>query len=96
MVSRYFILSGIPMNQITMMNEIQNMISYLVENLRPVDSNSISEEDRLSTAIKREPTKKGKENYFVFFLFLDKDDDYCNKNFSIPSKCKLCELDLKI
>ena len=68
MVSRYFILSGIPMNQITMMNEIQNMISFLVENLRPVDSNSIPAEDKLSTAIKREPTKNGMVNYFVFFL----------------------------
>ena len=96
MVSRYMILSGIPLSRITICDEVQNMISYLVENLRPVDSNSISEEDRLSTAIKREPTKKGKENYFVFFLFLDKDDKHCNKNFSIPSKCKLCELDLKI
>ena len=74
MVSRYFILSGIPINQIKMMNEIQNMISYLVENLRPADSNSIPAEDRFNTAIKRESTKKGKENYFVFFLFLDKDD----------------------
>ena len=31
------------MNQITMMNEIQNMISYLVENLRPANSNSVPE-----------------------------------------------------
>ena len=35
MVSRYFILSGIPMTQMAICNEIQNMISYLVENLRP-------------------------------------------------------------
>ena len=66
MVSRYFILSGIPMNQITMMNEIQNMISYLVENLRPVDSNSIPAQDRLCTAIKIEPTEKGMENYSFY------------------------------
>ena len=32
MVSRYFILSGIPLSQITIINEIQNMISYLIEN----------------------------------------------------------------
>ena len=42
MVSRYFILSGIPMTQISICNEVQKMISFLVENLRP--SNSISEE----------------------------------------------------
>ena len=74
MVSRYLILSGIPLSRMTICDEIQNMISYLVENLRPVDSNSIPAEDRFSTAIKREPTKKGMENCFVFFfLFLDKD-----------------------
>ena len=41
MVSRYFILSGIPMTQITICNEIQNMISYLVENLKPSTSKTI-------------------------------------------------------
>ena len=41
MVSRYFILSGIPMTQMTICNEIQNMISYLVENLQPSTSKTI-------------------------------------------------------
>ena len=68
MVSRYLILSGIPLSRITICDEIQNMISYLVENLSPVDSKSIKAEDRPSTGIKREPTKKGMDNYFVFFL----------------------------
>ena len=31
MVGRYFILSGIPLSQVTIMNEIQNMISFLVK-----------------------------------------------------------------
>ena len=35
MVSRYFIFSDIPMTQMTICNEIQNMISYLVKNLQP-------------------------------------------------------------
>ena len=69
MVSRYFILSGIPLSRITICDEIQNMISYLVENLRPVDSHSIPAKERLSTAIKSKPTKKGMENYFVFFSY---------------------------
>ena len=72
MVSRYLILSGIPLSRITICDEIQNMISYLVENLSPVDSNSIPAEDRLSIAIKREPTKKGMEIYFIFFLIFIK------------------------
>ena len=41
MVSRYFILSGIPMTQMTICNEIQNMTSYLVENLQPSTSKTI-------------------------------------------------------
>ena len=62
MVSRYFVLSGIPLNRLTICDEIQNMISYLVENLRPANSNSISEE--------------GKENLFsIFFLIFDKDNN---------------------
>ena len=40
MVSRYLILSGIPLSRITICDEIQKMISYLVENLRPAKSNS--------------------------------------------------------
>ena len=51
MVSRYFLLSGIPLNRLTICDEIQNMISYLVENLRPANSKSDSEE--------------GKENVFT-------------------------------
>ena len=61
MVSRYMILSGIPLSRITICDEVQNMISYLVENLRPVDSNSILAEERLSTGLKREPTEEGME-----------------------------------
>ena len=41
MVSRYFILSGIPMTQITICNEIQNMISYLVAHLQPSTSKTV-------------------------------------------------------
>ena len=41
MISRYFILSGIPMTQMTICNEIQNMTSYLVENLQPSTSKTI-------------------------------------------------------
>ena len=55
MVSRYFILSGIPLSRITICDEIQNMISYLVENLRPEDSQSFPE--------------KGKENLFGIFSY---------------------------
>ena len=33
MVSRYFILSGIPMTKITICEEIQNMISTVVKDL---------------------------------------------------------------
>ena len=33
MVSRYFILSGIPMSQTTICKEIQNMISTVVDDL---------------------------------------------------------------
>ena len=62
MVSRYFLLSGIPLNRLTICDEIQNMISYLVENLRPGNSKSVPEE--------------GKENLFsIFFVFFDKDDN---------------------
>ena len=32
MIGRYFILSGIPMTQITICKEIQNMISFLEKN----------------------------------------------------------------
>ena len=46
MVSRYFLLSGLPLNRLTICDEIQNMISYLVENVRPASSNSISEEGK--------------------------------------------------
>ena len=41
MVSRYFILSDIPMTQMAICNEIQNMISYLVENLQPSTSKTV-------------------------------------------------------
>ena len=33
MLGRYFILSGIPMTQITICKEIQKMISFIVKNL---------------------------------------------------------------
>ena len=44
MVSRYFILSGIPMSRITICDEIYNMVSFLFKNLSTSNSNSISEE----------------------------------------------------
>ena len=37
MVGRYFILSGIPMSEKTIFDEIRNMIQYLVKNLQPSD-----------------------------------------------------------
>ena len=64
MVSRYLILSGIPLSRITICDEIQNMISYLVENLRPANSYSISEE--------------GKENSFSIFPIFGKVDKILN------------------
>ena len=33
MVCRYFILSGIPMSRISICDEIQSMVSFVVENL---------------------------------------------------------------
>ena len=33
MVCRYFILSGLPMSRIEICEEIQSMVSYVVENL---------------------------------------------------------------
>ena len=33
MVNRYFILSGIPISQLEICYEIQNMVSFVVENL---------------------------------------------------------------
>ena len=39
MVSRYFILSGIPLNQTTIGDEIQKMISFLLKNLQTQNSN---------------------------------------------------------
>ena len=75
MVSRYFLLSGIPLNRLTICDEIQNMMSYLVENLRSANSNSISEE--------------GKEKLLTFFfLYLIKMTIFCYKYYSIPFKCK--------
>ena len=44
MISRYFILSGVPLGQLAIIKEIQNMISYLVENLRPANLNRMQEE----------------------------------------------------
>ena len=44
MVSRYFILSGIPLSRMTICDEIQKMISFLVENLQPTNLNSIKKE----------------------------------------------------
>ena len=72
MVSRYFILSGIPMNQITMMNEIQNMISYLVENLRPTNSDSAQEEGMVHNGFPYEKL------ILKFFFALEKMSKYCN------------------
>ena len=40
MVSRYFILSGIPLDRTTIGDEIQKMISFLLENLQSPNSNS--------------------------------------------------------
>ena len=37
MVSRFLILSGIPLSRMTICDEIQNMISFLVENLNPYE-----------------------------------------------------------
>ena len=52
MVSRYCILSGIPLNRTTIGDEIQKMISFLLENLQTSNSN-------------RNP-KEGIKKYFVF------------------------------
>ena len=56
MISRYFILSGIPLSQLTIIDEIQNMISYLIENLGAANS-------------KRMP-EKGMKNSFFFYFFI--------------------------
>ena len=46
MVSRYLILSGIPMNQLILCKEIQNMVTFLVKNIQSPNSNSISGGDK--------------------------------------------------
>jgi len=75
MVSRYFILSGIPMNQLTIINEIQNMISHLVENLKASNSNMIQVQ----------PLRTGLENLnspdWNFFEFITENIGRCG-----PSK----------
>ena len=42
MISRYFVLSGIPMSRITICEEIRDMASFLVKNIHAAKSNSIS------------------------------------------------------
>ena len=44
MVSRYFILSGIPLSRMAMCDEIQKMISFLLENLQTSNSNKNKKE----------------------------------------------------
>ena len=53
MVSRYFMLSGIPLSQLTVINEIQNMVSHLIENLSPGKS-------------KRRRKEGMKNSFFIF------------------------------
>ena len=63
MVSRYFILSGIPVCQFTLCKEIQNMVSFLVEKIQPPNDNCFSgEEIKIS----------------LFFLFFSYEWQYYN------------------
>ena len=71
MVSRYFILSGIPLNRTTIGDEIQKMISFLLKNLQTQNINRDGAERLRKYLIK---TGIGNLNYpdWYFFEFITK------------------------
>ena len=74
MVSRYFILSGIPICQLSLCNEIQNMVTFLVKNIP--DWNSF---EFITTKIGRRGPSKEECQYYnkklvSEFMFLKEVD----------------------
>ena len=65
MVSRFLILSGIPMDQLRVCNEIQNMVSFLVKNIQSSKSNIIS-----GGELKKLFAVKDNFRIFIFDVFL--------------------------